>query len=200
MAHTTPGNASPREFTILLLGETGVGKSAWINGFANFVLFPDLSAAEENDIHCIVPTTFAVTDENYQTKLITVGKDNNEVMDVGQSATQHPKSYLFPKDGYIIRLIDTPGIGDVRGIPLCGKKRDKIHSRRTSKSVEEVDRLIVLARSCPPHAVQSTISLNTARQTILALGSPMAEVSRNIQLNIVMKQAHVELLKNLKHR
>ncbi|XP_035715381.1 uncharacterized protein LOC110859490 [Folsomia candida] len=312
MAHTTPGNSSPREFTILLLGETGVGKSTWINGFANFVNFPDLSAAEENNIHCIIPTTFTVTDENYKAKLITVGQDINEVMDVGQSATQHPKSYLFPKDGYTVRLIDTPGIGDVRGVKQDKKNfelildhishLDSIHaicillkpnnarlnivfqfcikellshlhidacanivfcftnSRSTfyrpgdtlpaleklleenphapipldrstiycmdneairflyatkngikftpderrnyvaswEKSVEEIDRLLARAKSCPPHSVQSTISLNTARQTILALGSPMAEVTRNIQLNIVMKQAHVELLKNSK--
>ncbi|XP_021951832.2 uncharacterized protein LOC110848817 [Folsomia candida] len=301
---------STREITILLLGETGVGKSTWINGFANFLQFSDLSSAEENPTLCIVPTSFTVTDENYEEKLITVGQDNNEVMDTGQSATQHPQSYLFPKDGAMVRLIDTPGIGDVRGVEQDKKNfelildhishLDSLHaicillkpnnarlnimfqfcikellthlhkdactnivfcftnSRSTfyrpgdtlpalrklieenqhvtiplnlstiycmdneairflyatkngikftpderrnyvaswEKSVEEIARLLDRAGSLAPHAVQSTLSLNTARQTILALGSPMAEVTRNIQLNIAMQQDLIEQVEN----
>ncbi|OXA40249.1 uncharacterized protein LOC110860731 [Folsomia candida] len=310
MATTVLGESSPREFTILLLGETGVGKSTWINGFANFLLHSDLSSAEESPIHCVIPTSFIITDEDYKEKLVSVGQDMNEVMETGQSATQLPQSYLFPRDGYMVRLIDTPGIGDVRGVKQDKKNFERIldhishleslhaicillkpnnarlgimfqfcikellthlhkdacanivfcftNSRSTfyrpgdtlpslrklleenqhvsipldrstiycmdneairflyaikngvafdsderknyiaswDKSVGEINRLLERAESSPPHSVQSTLSLNTARQTILSLGSPMAEVTRNIQLNIATQQAQMESVKN----
>ncbi len=74
---------SDREITILLLGETGVGKSTWINGFANFLRFNTLDVAEKESTLCLIPTTFTVTDENYEEKLISVGSDGNEVMETG---------------------------------------------------------------------------------------------------------------------
>lgn len=47
------------------------------------------------------------------------GHDEDEDLREGQSATQAPKSYVFqvgpPNQERMIRIIDTPGVGDVRG-------------------------------------------------------------------------------------
>ena len=48
---------------------------------------------------------------------IKIGEDENEMTDNnGQSATQRCKSYVFHYRNHKIRIIDTPGIGDPRGI------------------------------------------------------------------------------------
>ncbi|XP_065654367.1 uncharacterized protein LOC136080901 [Hydra vulgaris] len=98
---------------ILILGETGVGKSTWINGIANYLKFHSLEDACNGDINVLIPTSFY-----HLNKEIRHGKDseNENVNQVGQSATQKPQTYTFPiGDERYINLIDTPGIGDIRG-------------------------------------------------------------------------------------
>jgi len=108
-------NQNKKEINILILGETGVGKSTWVNAFANYVMYGNLQEAEREEIICLIPSSFTMTDDNYQEKLITIGQDNNESFVKGQSATQYPRAYILEGE-YKIRLIDTPGIGDTRGI------------------------------------------------------------------------------------
>uniref|UniRef100_A0A914E5V6 AIG1-type G domain-containing protein n=1 Tax=Acrobeloides nanus TaxID=290746 RepID=A0A914E5V6_9BILA len=70
---------------------------------------------------CPIPCRLKIVDENYQTKDIQVGGySNHEVMTIGQSSTQITVPYVTTwLDGngvqYLVRLVDTPGIGDVRG-------------------------------------------------------------------------------------
>ena len=101
---------------ILLLGETGVGKSTFINGFVNYLQYASLQEAKDGDLVCLIPSSFTMVDENYQQCTITCGNDPNEDFTVGQSATQSPNSYVFNSPEVSIRIIDTPGIGDSRGI------------------------------------------------------------------------------------
>ncbi|PAV77787.1 hypothetical protein WR25_19764 [Diploscapter pachys] len=105
----------PKEINILILGETGVGKSTWINGFANYLTFQTLKEAEKGRQIYLVPSKFTITDSNGMMKDIQVGKAENESFDVGASSTQKPRSYVFNVGKKTIRLIDTPGIGDCRG-------------------------------------------------------------------------------------
>ncbi|CAG8782614.1 24357_t:CDS:1, partial [Racocetra persica] len=51
------------------------------------------------------------------------------------------------------------------------------------KSTEESVRLLQYITSCTPHIIINTISLNKARQTVMILCEPLAEVNRNIQEN-----------------
>ena len=68
----------------------------------------------------IVPASFTVTadgegDYAYVQKKIVVGDDANEVTTAGASATQATTPYAFTLGKTVVRLIDTPGIGDTRG-------------------------------------------------------------------------------------
>ncbi|GBG60789.1 hypothetical protein CBR_g12527 [Chara braunii] len=107
---------------VLLLGESGVGKSTFINAFANYLRHKDMEDAKD-DLLALIPSHFTVCPAgNYSGVRVTVGDllgDDNEEAGVGKSATQTCKAYVFSYayhgEEYKVRLIDTPGIGDTRG-------------------------------------------------------------------------------------
>jgi hypothetical protein len=116
---------SNETINILLLGESGVGKSTFINAFVNYLKFDSLDQAK-NDAIVLIPVSFVMTTgDDFQEHRVTFGKqdsmDNEDHNESGQAVTQHCKSYVFTfKDGddsgKKLRIIDTPGIGDARGL------------------------------------------------------------------------------------
>ena len=119
-----------KEKNILILGETGVGKSTWINGIVNYMSYADLNEAREaGDLIVLIPSQFMYTKEGGESVQIKIGKvSDNEVLKPGHSATQETRSYVFHVGDQIIRLIDTPGIGDSRGLEQDRKNFDNILS------------------------------------------------------------------------
>ncbi|XP_063960604.1 uncharacterized protein LOC129268891 [Lytechinus pictus] len=106
-----------REVNILILGETGVGKSTWINGIQNYLSFANLSEAmDSQDFPVLIPSSFTLTQDGKQKKIKIGTDDPNEVQETGKSATKEPRSYVFTVGDIRLRLIDTPGIGDCGGI------------------------------------------------------------------------------------
>jgi GTP-binding protein EngB required for normal cell division len=109
---------------ILLLGETGVGKSTFINAFANYLTFNTLNEAQSNKPMVLIPVSFLLTvGDNFEEHVVKFGDAdpaNNEDFDhPGQSVTQHCRSYTFNinhNNGKQLCIIDTPGFGDTRGI------------------------------------------------------------------------------------
>ena len=73
-----------------------------------------------------IPTHFVVYDANGGVQTITVGQDDNEKQQVGSSGTQSVKTYDFPADDRLIRLIDTPSIGDTEGLEKDEQHCDEI--------------------------------------------------------------------------
>jgi predicted GTPase len=115
-----PFNTDPsKDINILLLGETGVGKTTFINAFFNYLVYDTLDAALQGEMQVLIPSDFSVADsETHNLTKITIGiRDKNELCEEnGQYQTQGCKSYLFSIGDRYLRLIDTPGVGDCRGV------------------------------------------------------------------------------------
>jgi GTPase SAR1 family protein len=108
-----------REINILLLGPTGVGKTTFINAFANYLVNDTLEQADEDEMQIIIPSAFSFTmPDTFDEKVITLGKEDEheKFTDVSQSNTQQCRSFVFPIGDRNLRFIDTPGIGDTRGL------------------------------------------------------------------------------------
>lgn len=119
-----------KELNILVLGETGVGKSTWINSLLNYISFFTLDEAiKEQQLQYLIASSFIVTTKEGKKlvqKEVKVGESVNEDTVVGNSATQISTPYVIPLDGCTIRLIDTPGIGDTRGTDQDNKNMEDI--------------------------------------------------------------------------
>ncbi|KAG0250389.1 hypothetical protein BG011_008390 [Mortierella polycephala] len=121
------------EINILLLGETGVGKSTFINAFANYLRYDSLEIAERMEMTTLIQSSFEIEG----TKVIAGKPDQNEKLKGGQSSTQYCRSYVFPlNDDIKIRLIDTPGIGDTRGV-----KQDRINFEEILNYISGFDKI-----------------------------------------------------------
>ena len=84
------------EYNMLVLGETGVGKSTFINAFCNFISYTSLADAEKKGVQTVMPASFKQSVRG-ETKLIKVGgtEENEYFGQQGASVTQEPKCYPF---------------------------------------------------------------------------------------------------------
>ncbi|BBN19774.1 hypothetical protein MPTK1_8g13510 [Marchantia polymorpha subsp. ruderalis] len=107
---------------LLILGQTGIGKSTFINAFFNYWTYDSLDDALEGGVKVAIPS-IVVKREQYEETEFRVGENisgQEEDLDGsfrGESATQVCKAHVFKlKDNSMtVRLIDTPGVGDTRG-------------------------------------------------------------------------------------
>ena len=117
---------------VLLIGESGVGKSTFINAFVNYLLFDSLEEAESSEPALLIPVSFLTTSGfNFDEIVVRFGDtDVNENYGApGQSVTQQCRSYVFDISTEVqFRLIDTPGINDTRGLDQDEKNIDQILS------------------------------------------------------------------------
>ncbi|XP_066260920.1 uncharacterized protein [Euwallacea similis] len=119
------------KINVLLLGESGVGKSTFINSFANYMKHRNFEAVEQNDLTVLIQARFHIFDKDLKNHLVELGtKDENEYLVDGAAATQDVKTYVFSvkidEVPYEFRLIDTPGMGDPRGIAQDNKNCDYV--------------------------------------------------------------------------
>ncbi|KAI1713836.1 hypothetical protein DdX_08718 [Ditylenchus destructor] len=135
---------------ILILGETGVGKSTWINGIANYVVYGSLNEAQmSNDPKWKIPSRFTIADDDYNVRTIYVGPpdgNENEQTKVGASSTLFPQVYEFMWKGQKVRFIDTPGIGDSRGVPQDKVNLANIFRYIDQYQIENLSAVIILMK------------------------------------------------------
>lgn len=153
-----------REINILVLGESGVGKSTWINAVANYLTFPTLQeAADVKDLLCLVPTKFTLLDEQCKEKVVSIGSSKNEETRAGQACTQHPTAHLITFGTERIRIIDTPGIGDPRGV-----EQDKINVDNILRFVSGLDEIHGICLLLKPNNARLTTFFKFCIKEILA--------------------------------
>lgn len=118
-------------YNILFLGQTGVGKSTFINAFVNYLGNESLKKAKSSAPIILIDCQFVLHDEDLTERKVVVrgtAGTSEESQIVGDSATQKSNIYTFPLLGTknVLRLIDTPGIADTRGIEQDQKNCEDI--------------------------------------------------------------------------
>ncbi|KAK0429142.1 hypothetical protein QR680_011218 [Steinernema hermaphroditum] len=115
-------------YNILLVGETGSGKSTLINSMLNYLKFPSIDIAEGEAPIAVIPCQFDICDLEQEYRTVTVGEpDRNEHYNkAGESVTQTPRSYEFSYNHKHYRIIDSPGFGDTRKAEQDKKNLDMV--------------------------------------------------------------------------
>lgn len=139
---------------ILILGETGVGKSTFINAFVNYLAFETLDdSMKDEKFNWVIPCSFSTqimdrssSDGKIKQREIKVGsRDDEQDGSKGGSATQQTSVYPITIGSSTVRLIDTPGIGDTRGINYDRKNIADILS--TLSNYDELHGVLILLKS-----------------------------------------------------
>ena len=162
----TSENETFEEINILMLGETGVGKSTFINAFVNYLKFEKLSEAKEGELDVLIASKFTVMDDNYEMKSIKIGDDDpNELTDNnGTSSTQGCTDYEFAMESNaLVRLIDTPGIGDTRGL-----KKDEENFENILKYISRYKHLNGICILLKPNSARLTVVFRFCIQELLS--------------------------------
>ena len=153
--------------TFLLLGETGVGKSTFINSVINYVTYLTLDAASESESSplSLIPASFSHIDEFCESHKIEYGESNsNEVFLPGQSSTQGCRVYRFEVNDLGVQIIDTAGICDTRGV-----EQDRLNMENLLSFLNtNFDVIHGIGILMKPDEIRSTIGFRFCLQTLLS--------------------------------
>jgi len=137
------------ELVLLLLSQSGVGKSTFVNALKTFVEYPTLDNALEDvqslSVLTSIQFTSGIPPNQKMVKLDPPdAADGNEVLGKGQSSTQMPRVYTFPD--IKLSIIDTPGIGDNRGVDQDVLNMDLIIDVLDREKVAKINGILLLLK------------------------------------------------------
>ena len=164
----------------MVLGETGVGKSTFVNAFGNYCSYESLEDAVKDGGFFPIPSTFTVTDPR-NGELIIISSEgqilaSTHIAKVGESVTQYPCEYVFvhADTNTVIKLIDTPGLfatGDVETSThdrdTCKKHVENILNCTYGRDKQHVDNILNLLSAYDEiHAFLILMNANGTRLNI----------------------------------
>ncbi|XP_029137778.2 uncharacterized protein [Labrus bergylta] len=147
---------NPKNRTIMVLGETGAGKSTLINGMINYILGVEWECPHRFKLVHEDPSK---SQAESQTSEVTVYKVN------------HQEGF---KIDYSVTIIDTPGFGDTRGIERDREITDQLRNLFSSqRGVSEIDAVCFVA---PASLARLTPSQKYVFDSVLSIfGKDIAE-------------------------
>ena len=170
--------SNSQEYTVLFIGKSGVGKSTLISGLQHYSDRQSFEEVKNNKVQICIPVELKIRNdaENGTEEIaVRVGKPNNneKFNDDGETVTQKPEAYYFTFRQHIIKVIDTPGFCDSRGIEQdrkhlkliknCIYEQNEIHAicvvlkSNSSELPEEFDEIIQNLFSIFPKSALSNV-------------------------------------------
>jgi len=156
MIYTQCTGDRKQTLNVLLIGESRVDKSTWINAFANYCSFETLEEAITDGGLFPIPSVFTVTHPQTNQQ-ITISSDgtlstSTQMTQAGESVTQNPTEYVFwhAERGTSINLIDTPGLLDMRDAGKSTHDTDKQHVDnifRQLSTYQEIHAIFILIKA-----------------------------------------------------
>ncbi|CAF4786019.1 unnamed protein product [Rotaria sp. Silwood2] len=166
---------STGDINILLLGQTGVGKTTFINAFANYLVYNSLDEAINGNLQAVIPAWFIFFDKDtFVEKTITIGIPNvsEKKGGVDQSCTRECHSFIFRINNRNLYLIDASDVGNIESI------------LQNEKNFEDILAYIKLLRHLHVNAKENIMfTFTNARATFFRLYLP-APLLRELLQNL----------------
>lgn len=170
--------STENSINVLLLGESGVGKSTFINAFANYLSGDTFEQAQSKKPTLLLPVSFRLTvGDQFEERTISLGeKHSNEIHNQsGQSVTQQCRSYYFSISTQTrIQFIDTPGMGDPRG-----SEQDDSNIEHIISYINNLPHLNAICILLKPNESRSTILFRSCVTRLISF------LGENIGANLV---------------
>uniref|UniRef100_A0A914XZ48 G domain-containing protein n=1 Tax=Panagrolaimus superbus TaxID=310955 RepID=A0A914XZ48_9BILA len=117
-----------KEYNILCLGATGVGKTTTLNAFSTYLNHRTWeSAMDVDELPILSCVRFSFATPNLQPLHVCLGDDDNErFYGICEASTLEPKIYRFEHGDALFNFIDVPGSADPRGIEQDDKNNKLI--------------------------------------------------------------------------
>ena len=125
--------------------------------------YETIDEALRGETMCLIPCSFATYDDEMNPVNVTLGKDENEVLEEGESATQQSRCFSFLFGERLIRLIDTPGLGDTRG-----NEQDQVNFENILDFIGQYDCLHCICILLKPTETRLTIYFEYVLNQILS--------------------------------